>query len=59
MATSHYFPKHPGRLPTAPGSSLKRLPRETPVRATLGDLWMWLHLMWLQFEVARGPVGVD
>ncbi len=24
----------------------------------IGDLWMWLHLMWLQSEVARGPVGV-
>ena len=23
-----------------------------------GDLWMWLQLMWLQFEVVRGPVGV-
>ncbi len=22
-----------------------------------GDLWMWLQLMWLQFEVVRGPVG--
>ncbi len=25
----------------------------------LGDLWMWLQLMWLQFEVVRGPVVVD
>ena len=25
----------------------------------MGDLWMWLHLMWLQFEVARSPVGVN
>ena len=24
----------------------------------IGDLWMWLQLMWLQFEVVRGPVGV-
>ncbi len=24
----------------------------------LGDLWMWLQLMWLHFEVVRGPVGV-
>ncbi len=24
----------------------------------LGDLRMWLRLMWLQFEVVRGPVGV-
>ena len=23
----------------------------------VGDLWMWLQIMWLQFEVARGPVG--
>ena len=23
-----------------------------------GDLWMRLQLMWLQFEVVRGPVGV-
>ncbi len=28
------------------------------VAACLGDLWMWLQLMWLQFEVVRGPVGV-
>ncbi len=25
---------------------------------TLRDLWKWLQLMWLQFEVVRGPVGV-
>ncbi len=25
---------------------------------TFGDLWMWLELMWLQFEFVRGPVGV-
>ncbi len=24
----------------------------------VGDLWMWLQLMWLQFEVVRGPVAV-
>jgi hypothetical protein len=24
----------------------------------VGALWMWLQLMWLQFEVVRGPVGV-
>ncbi len=24
----------------------------------LGDLWMWLQLMWLQCEVVRGPVGI-
>ncbi len=24
----------------------------------IGDLWMWLKLMWLQFEVVQGPVGV-
>ena len=24
----------------------------------IGDLWMWLQLMWLQFEVVRGPAGV-
>ena len=24
----------------------------------LGDLWMWLQLMWLQFVVVRGPVAV-
>ncbi len=23
-----------------------------------GALWMWLQLMWLQFEVVRGPVGI-
>jgi hypothetical protein len=23
-----------------------------------GDLWMWLQLMWLQFEVVRSPVGI-
>jgi hypothetical protein len=27
-------------------------------RTQVGDLWMWLQLMWLQFEVVRGPVGV-
>jgi hypothetical protein len=27
-------------------------------KAYLGDLWMWLQLMGLQFEVVRGPVGV-
>ncbi len=26
--------------------------------AELGDLWMWLQLMWLQFDVARGPVAI-
>ncbi len=26
--------------------------------ATLGDLWMYPQLMWLQFEVVRGPLGV-
>ena len=25
----------------------------------IGDLRMWLQLMRLQFEVVRGPVGVD
>jgi hypothetical protein len=25
----------------------------------MGDLWMWLQLMWLQFEVVRSPVGVN
>ncbi len=25
----------------------------------IGDLWIWLQLMWLRFEVVRGPVGVD
>ncbi len=30
-----------------------------PQRATAFDLlWIWLQLMWLQFEVVRGPVGV-
>ncbi len=24
----------------------------------IGDLWMWLQLMWLQFQVVRSPVGV-
>jgi hypothetical protein len=23
-----------------------------------GDLWMWLDLMWLQFEIVGGPAGV-
>ncbi len=28
------------------------------VFATIGDVWMWLHLMWLQFEVVRfGALG--
>jgi hypothetical protein len=25
----------------------------------MGDLWMRLQLMWLQFEVVRSPVGVN
>ena len=28
------------------------------VETSFGDLGMWLQLMWLQFEVVRGPVGV-
>ncbi len=33
--------------------------RKNTMGATpLGDLWMWLQLMWLQFEVVRGPLGV-
>ncbi len=28
-----------------------------PTDSLIGDLWMWLQLMWLQFEVLRGPVG--
>ena len=24
----------------------------------IGDLWMWLQLMWLQVALVRGPVGV-
>ncbi len=38
---------------------------DTPVNAralvprdSLGELWMWLQLMWLQFEVVQGTVGV-
>ncbi len=27
--------------------------------ACIGDLLMWLLLMWLQFDAVRGPVGVD
>ncbi len=27
-------------------------------RTKVGDLWMWLQLMLLQFEVVRGPAGV-
>ena len=30
----------------------------SPSPFRFGDLWMWLHLMWLHFEVVRGPVGV-
>ncbi len=26
--------------------------------ARIGDLWMWLQLMWLRFEAVRGPAGV-
>ncbi len=26
--------------------------------AVLGDLWIWLQLVWLQFEVVRSLVGV-
>ena len=26
-------------------------------KSLIGDLWMWLQLMWLLFEVVRGPVG--
>ncbi len=27
-------------------------------QVSVGDLWMWLQLMCLQFEVVRGPVGI-
>ena len=30
----------------------------SPFDTSVGDLWMWLQVMWLQFEVVRGPVGV-
>ncbi len=29
-----------------------------PLPPSLGDLWTWLQLMWLQFEAVRGPLGV-
>jgi hypothetical protein len=32
--------------------------RRNPFAYKAGNLWMWLQLMWLQFEVVRGPVGV-
>ena len=28
-----------------------------PVRGHSGDLWMWLHLMWLQFELILERTG--
>ncbi len=31
---------------------------DAPKTDKYGDLWMWLQLMWLKFEVVRGPVGV-
>ncbi len=27
-------------------------------KVLLGDLWMWIQVVRLQFEVVRGPVGV-
>jgi hypothetical protein len=37
------------RTARSPGSSLEQL---------FSDLWMWLQLTWLPFEVVRRPVGV-
>ncbi len=38
------------------GGSFRRV-LEGPV-GFIGDLWMRLQLLWLQFEVVRSPVGV-
>ncbi len=46
------------RGPSVPGT---RIPgtQILPGHGTrIGDLWMWLQLMWFQFEVVRGPVGI-
>ncbi len=38
----------PSDVPKSRGSTLLRV-------VELSDLWMWSQLMWLQFEVVRGP----
>ena len=50
---------------TGLGAKFGRKPAENHIQILifitfpkLGDLWMWLQLMWLQFDVVRGPVGV-
>ncbi len=35
----------------------RRVTADCHTTLKLGDLRMWLQLMWLQFEVVRGPVG--
>ena len=51
-----------GRFPAKSGRRADAGPVPVQIwagtEALLGDLWMWLQLMWLQFEVVRGPVGV-
>ncbi len=71
--SSKTHPPNPARLPSGiqdlvvnmqldQGYVFKLLgiPLTTTFLGTLaiGDLWMWLQLMWLRFEVVRGPVGV-
>ena len=34
------------------------VPQAPGLGGGIGDLWMWLQFMWLQFEIVRGPVGV-
>ncbi len=49
----------PVELPAPPGPGRNRAKTiDVLSKQRLGDLWMWLQLMWLQFEVVRGPVGV-
>jgi hypothetical protein len=47
----------PGRARGRVWAFLGPKPDRKP-RPSLGVLWMWLQLMWLQFKVVRGPVGV-
>ncbi len=52
-------PSRHRRLPDQSGPKRNHnKPKQTQIQRIHGDLWMWLQLMWLQFEVVRSPVGV-
>ncbi len=54
--------RHQKRTPKNLSQTVFRYPaKELEMRkgaSLAGDLWMWLQLMWLQFEVVRNQVGV-